>query len=137
MILLGHDESVAEWVGRQCGKPFTPPYTAIGVIDKGGTLRAGAVFNGFNGDGIEISWAGRLVRSREGWGAVIAYVFGQLGCKRLQVHTRASNVQARRALPRAGFKFEGTSRMWYGNEHGLCYSLTTADLAQFRARWGL
>jgi hypothetical protein len=137
MILLGHDESVAEWVGRQCGKPFTPPYSAIGVLDRGGTLRGGAVFNSYNGDQIEISLAGSAMVSRSAWRAILAYVFDQSGCKRLQVHTRKSNVRARRMLPKAGFFYEGTSRMWYGNEHGLCYSLTVSDLAQFRARWGL
>lgn len=137
MILLGHSEAVAEWVARISGKPFHPPYEAIGVVNAQGTLTGGFVFTGFNGNGVELSLAGRGVTGRGAWRAVLAYVFDQLGCQRLQMHTRKSNKAVRTALPKLGIKFEGTARNFYGREHGLTYSLTTDDLAAFKARWRL
>ncbi len=129
-------EQVAEFVARFSGKPFHHPFTTIGVHDNG-TLTGGFVFTGFNGDGIEVSVAGRGVASRGAWRAACAYAFDQLGCARLQMHTRRSNKAVRRILPRFGMTFEGVARRFYGNEDGLVFSLTADDLAAFRARWRL
>jgi RimJ/RimL family protein N-acetyltransferase len=136
-LLFGHDETVAEWVGRVVGKPFHAPYTAIGIIDREGTLRGGFVFNNHHdAASIELSLAGN-VASRSAWRGVLHYVFVQLGCKRLSIHTRKSNKAVRKQAPRLGFKFEGIARSLYGDEDGLCYSLTANDLAPFRSRWKL
>lgn len=137
MIVLGYDKAVAEWVGRLGGKPFSPPYKAIGVADARGGLVGGFVFTGFNGDGVELSLAGRGVASRNAMRAVLSYVFEQLNCQRLQVHTRRSNALVKKMLPRLGFRYEGVARNFYGAEDGFTYSLTTADLAGFKARWRL
>lgn len=137
MILLGHDQAVAEWVGRINGKPFHPPFTAIGSIDRAGTLTGGFVFTGFNGDAIEMSLAGSGVVERGMWRAVLVYVFEQLGCARLQVHTRRTNKVVRRQATRLGLHFEGVARRLYGDADGLCYSLIRDDLPAFRARWKL
>ncbi len=138
MILLGHDQTVADWVAQRCNKPpFCAYDCAIGVLDAQGTLTGGFVFTGYNRDGIELSLAGRGVKERNGWRAVLCYVFETLGCKRLQMHTRKSNTTVRRMLPKLGMKYEGTARKFYGDEHGLIFSLTTDDLPVFRARWKL
>lgn len=137
MILLGHDETVAEWVGRLTGKPFHAPYTAMGVLSSDGALTGGFVFTGYNGDSVEMSLAGRGVASRSAMAAVLHYVFEQLGCSRLQVHTRRSNKLVRKRLPNLGFAFESPARRFYGREDGLCYSLTIDDVAAFRSRWRL
>jgi RimJ/RimL family protein N-acetyltransferase len=137
MIVLGYDDAVAQWVARIGGKPFHEPYHAIGVTDAQGGLTGGFVFTGFNGDGIEMSLAGRGVAQRDAWRAVLSYVFDQLGCKRLQVHTRRSNNPVKAMLPRLKFKYEGIARRFYGTEDGIAYSLTTDDLAAFKARWRL
>jgi RimJ/RimL family protein N-acetyltransferase len=137
MIALDRTEEVAAFVARAAGKPFHPPFTAIGVANDAGALIGGFVFTGFNGDGIEVSVAGRGIASRSAWRAALAYVFDQLGCARMQMHTRKSNVAVRRILPRFGVKYEGTARRFYGNESGLIFSLTSDDLAGFRARWRL
>lgn len=138
-ILLGHDESVAEWVGRVNGKAFHHPYTAIGIIDEQGTLTGGYVFTGYNGDGVELSLAGRGVVNRDGWRAVVAYVFGQLGCVRLQMHTSIRNKIVCRNLARLFPRrsYEGISRRFYGREDAVCYALTTDDLDAFRSKWRL
>jgi RimJ/RimL family protein N-acetyltransferase len=137
MILLGHDEAVASWVGAITGKPFHPPFTAIGSIDPEGHLTGGFVFTGYNGSTVELSLAGHGVTHRGLWRAVLAYVFDQLGCDRLQIHTAASNKAVRKLAPRLGFAYEGKSRRFYGREDAFVYSLVRDDLSSFRRRWRL
>lgn len=135
-LLLGHDQTVAEWVGSRVGKPFHAVDATMGVIDRSGTLAGGMVFTGFNGSSIELSLAGKGDRGL--WRAALAYVFDQLGCSRLQIHTAADNRAVRRLAPRLGFTFEGKSRNFYGHRRdALQYSLTTDDLSEFRKRWRL
>lgn len=137
-LLFGHDEAIADWVSRQAkGKPFTQPYTAFGFVDREGRLTGGFVFTGYNGDSIEMSAAGRAVTTREAWRALLNYVFEQLNCSRLQMHTRRSNKRAKKHLApeRTGFVFEGISRRLYGREDGIRFSLTIDDLPAFKKRW--
>lgn len=139
-ILLGHDRAVADWVAaRARGKAFHDPLTAIGLLDDTGRLQGGFVFTGYNGDSVELSLAGRAVASRGAMGIVLEYAFGQLGCSRLQMHTKRSNKRVLRMLApaRSNFTFEGISRRFYGREDGICYSLTVDDLPTFRQRWQL
>lgn len=137
-ILLGHDQTVAEWVGAQVGKPFHAPFTAIGAIDGTGTLRGGFVFTDYNGSSIELSLAGAGVALWRIGPAILEYVFGQLKCSRLQVHTAAENKVVRKLAPKLGFTFEGKSRNFYGRgRDALLYSLTIDDLPSFRTRWRL
>lgn len=135
-LLLGHDQAVSEWVGSRVGKPFHSVDSTMGVLDRQGTLTGGMVFTGFNGTCIELSLAGKGDRSL--WRAALDYVFDQLGCARLQIHTAADNRAVRRLAPRLGFTFEGKSRNFYGHgRDALQYSLTTGDLPEFRKRWRL
>lgn len=136
-LLLGHDETVASWVATRIGKPFHAPFTAIGTTAEG-RLTGGMVFTGFNGSSVEISLAGNGCVSRNFWRVVLNYAFEQLGCSRLQIHTARDNLTVRHIAPRAGFKFEGKSRNFYGHgRDALQYSLTTGDLPEFRKRWRL
>ena len=137
MILLGQSQTVADWVAQRGGKPFHPPFEAIGIIGAAGALTGGLVFTGYNGDGIEVSVAGHGIASRSAWRATVDYVFGQLRCKRLAMHTRRSNKIVRHILPRFGMTFEGVARRFYGNEDALVFSLTADEVPAFRARWRL
>lgn len=134
-FIFGHDATIAEWVGKAIGKPFHPPFTAFGMVDGAGRLRGGFVFTGWTGDAVEMSLAGGGCLTRSAMAAVDRYVFGQLGCSRLEIHTRKGNKRARKMIPRAGFRFEGVARRLYGREDGLCYAITTDDLPALRARW--
>ena len=73
MILLGHDDAVASWVGNINGKPFHPPYTAIGCVTEEGRLTGGFVFTGYNGTSVEMSLAGHGVTQRGLWRAVLRF----------------------------------------------------------------
>lgn len=136
-LLFGHDAVVAEWVAKQAhSKPPVAPYTAFGFVDHRGTLTGGCVFTGYNGDTVELSLAGRSVATRSGWAAITSYVFEQLGCVRLQMHTNRRNKRVLRMLAgRLGVRYEGVARRYFGRDDGVCYSLTTDDLAAFKAKW--
>lgn len=137
-LLFGHDKTVGEWVGNKVRKPFLSPFTSIGVLDREGTLIGGFVFNDFTGTSIEMSVAGKGIFSRGAWRGVINYVFEQLKCSRLQIHTSRKNKTIKNIAPKVGFVFEGKSRNFYGeNQSALVYSLTTNDLPAFKKRWGL
>lgn len=138
MILLGHSQAVGDWVARINGKAFHPPFEAIGIIDSDGTLTGGYVFTGFNGDGVELSLAGRGVVSRAGWRVVLDYVFNQLGCSRMQMHTSRRNKRVCKNLHELFPKgFEGIAKRFYGKDDGVVFALTKDDLGAFKARWRL
>ncbi len=139
-LLFGHDKTVAEWVAKQAhSKPPIAPYTAFGFVDGSGRLTGGCVFTGYNGDTVELSLAGRAAATRSGWAAITKYVFEQLGCVRLQMHTRRSNHRVLRMLAkRLGVQYEGVARHYFGKDaHGVVYALTVDNLAAFRAKWRL
>lgn len=138
MILLGHSQTVADWVARINGKAFHPPFEAIGIIDQHGTLTGGYVFTGYNGDGVELSLAGRGVITRDGWRVVLDYVFNQLGCVRLQMHTSRRNKKVCKILHDQFPKgYEGVAKRFYGKDDGVVYALTIDTLSDFKSRWKL
>ena len=137
MILIGHDQVVADWVAKAIKKQFCPPYTAIGTVDADGRLTGGAVFTNYTGDAVELSIAGGGVVNRAAWRAIAHYVFEQMGCSRLTIHTSAKNKRVRRMAPKFGFVFEGTARNLYGSVNGLCYSLVRDDISSIKQRWRL
>lgn len=137
-LLFGHDRAVADWVGMKVGKPFSDPFTAIGVIDGHGTLVGGAVFNGHSKEaGIEISIAGRGVVCRQFWKTCASYVFDQLKCVRLSIHTsnKKNNKRVRKMANDFGFVFEGIERKKYGTYDAVRYAITVDDLPKIREKW--
>lgn len=142
-LLFGHDSVVADWVAKQANsKPPVAPYTAFGFVDGQGTLTGGCVFTGYNGDSVELSLAGRGAATRGCMAAVVQYVFEQLGCKRLQMHTARRNKHVLRMLAGKrgrnsglGVKYEGVADCYFGNDDGIVYSLTAKTLPAFRKRW--
>lgn len=139
MILLGHDEIVSDWVGKINGKPFIEVCKAIGIVNDDGRLTGGYVFTGYNGSSIEVSLAGKASITRGGWRVVTAYVFDQLKCSRLQVHTSMKNKRVRKIIGNSFPKgsFEGISHRFYGDSDAATYALTIDNLAAFRAKWRL
>lgn len=136
-LVFGHDKAIAEWAASILGKPFHPPFTAFGLVDGAGHLRGGFVFTTYTGDSIEMSLVGSGCLTRGAMRAVIQYAFVQLGCSRLQVHTRRGNKKVRKLANRLGFQYEGVARRLYGDQDGFTYSVTRDDLPSFRERWRL
>lgn len=142
-LLFGHDSVVAEWVAKQAhSKAPTADYTAFGFVDSAGRLTGGCVFTGYNGTSIELSLAGRSAATRSGWTAIIQYVFGQLGCVRLQMHTSQRNKRVNRMLGPSigngglGVRHEGIAKHYFGRgKDAVVYAMTIDELAAFRAKW--
>lgn len=134
-LIFDNPEAIAHWVGEKCGKPFPIAHAAIGVVDHNNEPIGGFVFTNYTGDSVEISLAGRGAFARGAWRGVVDYVFRQLGCSRMQMHTAATNKFMRRRAPKAGFIFEGKARRLYGKTDGYTYSLTVDDLPAFMRRW--
>ena len=104
------DARVSEFVSAQINTLIFPPFTCAG-IERDGRIIAGAVFNCFTGADIEATIAGH------GWTrgfirAVGQYVYGQLGCVRMQVSTEQELVA--RFAERLGGKREGIMRDKFG-----------------------
>lgn len=136
-LLLHHDKAVADWVASHIPDTgFFPPYTAAGFLDLQGHLTGGLVFFGFTGHAILLALAGPSSLSRAALGFTVDYVFGQLGCSRLEIRCRDKHV--RRIVSKLGLRYEGTAKCAYGEARdGFIYSLTTPDLAAFIERWRL
>ena len=104
------DDRVARFIGERVGAIIYPPFTCMG-IERDGEIVAGAVFNCFTGHDVEVTVAGH------GWTrgffrAVGDYVFGQLGCVRMQVTTEQETIA--RVSERMGGKREGMLRNKFG-----------------------
>lgn len=136
-LLLECPEAIANWVGERCGTTFPIIYTAMGVVNEDGELIGGFVFTGYTGTSIEVSLAGRGCFQRGAWRAVFDYVFRQLGCARLQMHTAFSNRFIRNWASKGGWTFEGRARRLYGRADGLTFSITIDDLPALKKRWRL
>lgn len=137
-LLFGHDSVVADWVAKQANsKPPVAPYTAFGFVSPDGHLTGGCVFTGYNGDSVELSLAGRGAATRGCMAAVVSYVFEQLGCSRMQMHTLRKNRRVLRMLAsRLGVRYEGIARHYFGNRgDAVVYALTIDELPAFRAKW--
>lgn len=123
--IFGHDDAIAEIVGKLLGQTIHPPYTAIGFTDHQGNLCGGAVFNSYNGSNIDLTVY--LPRTdRAAIKVIVAYVFVQLECNRLTARTKTTNVRAKKALEKIGFKFEAVLKNWFGpgkQNSGVMYRL--------------
>lgn len=135
-FLFNHDEAVSIWVANQLGDSHFHAYdSAWGLIDSAGELKGGCVFSNYTGTSIALSLAGGAVFQRQNLMAICNYVFGQLGCSRLEVRIRKSDAKLKKILPRLGLEYEGHARHFYGDEDGLIFSLTKRNLPAFLKKW--
>jgi hypothetical protein len=136
-LIFDHPQVITKWVGERCGKEFKIWDTAIGVVDKAGNITGGFVFTNYTGSSVEISLAGRGCFQRDAWRGVFNYVFRQLGCTRLSMHTAFGNKFIRTWASKGGWTFEGRARRLYGRGDGLTFSITVDDLPALQKRWRL
>jgi RimJ/RimL family protein N-acetyltransferase len=103
---------VAGYVGFHCGLDFTPPYEALGV-ERDGELIIGAVFNGYNKHGIELTMAGDAAGFTRAFLRRLGhYVFDELGCLRVSFTTQQDHVVD--LVHRLGGQTEGRKRNHFG-----------------------
>lgn len=106
------------------GGGFQPPYAVIGAANEKGEPVAACILNCMNEYGdIEITLVGKGKFTRAFWGVVIAYVWGVLGCKRVTMRMRESNLPAIKLAHHWGARPEGRLRKYYGTEDGLIFGL--------------
>lgn len=131
MRLVTDSEAVAHWVAARCDVgQFQAPYTAFGWADASGQIVGGAVFNAWNGANVELSLAGRGSVTRQAFRDIAAYVFGQLGCRRLSMVTKAANLRLVHQAERNGFAREGMRKDFFPDDDAVALVLLRS-----RCRW--
>lgn len=110
-LLVGHDEYVAQWVGKRVGINYFGPCVTFGVV-RDDVLICGVVYNNFRGTDIEVTVVSATPRSctRAVLRGVFWYPFNQLRVTRLTARTAVTNWRARTSLCRLGFQQEGVMR---------------------------
>ena len=124
MLVYGHDEEVAEWLGAQLGIAFASPFVTIGVV-RGDQLVAAILYNQFEPPNIHVTFATTTPRwaSRQVIGRLLAYPFHELHCRRISAITRRGNRPARAFLERLGFLAEGLHPEYFPDDDGISYGL--------------
>lgn len=103
---------VADWFGRQVGKPQVGPYASLGWQREDGSLSAAVLFNDYNGANIEIHFVGTC--GRHGLKDAFRYAFEQLSVQRITAKPYRSNFELRRFVTEIGFVSEGVMKRYYG-----------------------
>lgn len=117
MILITDGERVAHWVAARCDVgQFQAPYTAFGWAGADGEIVGGAVWNNWNGANVELSLAGRGAVSRQAFRDMAAFAFGQVGVRRITMHTRAGNLRLIDQAKRNGFAVEGHRKHFFPDD---------------------
>lgn len=112
-LVFGQDEDVSAFVAQGLGINISPPFVAIGVVDRSDNPIGGIVFNQWNGANLEITIYGRGIIQRGIIAGTYWYAFEQCGASRLTAKTKRSNKLMRKLLPRLGYKYEGTMKNYY------------------------
>ena len=112
-FLLCADELVAAWMAKQTGIEIIPPYTAFAALADDGQISGAVLFNDLQEASVEVSLVAPRRVSRSLLRAASRYAFDTLGCNRVTARTRASTLQVRRFIVKAGFKEEGCLRAFY------------------------
>jgi len=125
-LLVDDDLRVARWAGEWFGIVFVPPCKAIGFL-KGGELVGAAIFNGYTGNDIELTFIGHGLLSRRTLRLLAQWAFVAHPCVRATARTRADNTEAIAALTRGGFVQEGRLRKHFGNCDALVFGILKED----------
>lgn len=139
-ILAGHDELVAGWVCERVKDLQLSRfgYTAIGLMDDGGAIVAGVVYDMFRGYDVQMHvaavsdkrWLNKTFLTE-----AFRYPFEQLGVKRVTGLVAASNREAQRFDEHLGFKLEGIVRQGMPDGDDLMiYGLLKSECRWLRQR---
>ena len=113
-LVTGQDEFIAGWIGSHLDMEISPPFSAIGILDGNGTLRAGWLINNYNGHNADISVYAPGMLNRRAIGSCYANLFIDHRLTRATALTRRNNQVMRDLMPRLGFQFEGLKRRYFG-----------------------
>lgn len=112
----GHDKTVAGWAqGQFEGLNFSTMHSAFGVVDSTGSLVGAALFSDYYpGGNVELTYTGAGTLTRAIITEIGYHAFVTLRASRVTCRTRKSNVPTIRLLKKAGFKWEGNMKRFYG-----------------------
>lgn len=133
-LLIGHDETVARWLGDRLGVTFVAPFAAIGVIDGEGRLCAGWLVNGYNGSNGDLTVYAPGLMTRRTIRACYTHLFIDLQLTRATSRVRRDNAVQRKNLPRIGFSLECVARRYYGprkRDDAFVFVLFSGDAARW------
>lgn len=104
------DDRIAKFVSEQIGVSIVPPFASMG-IERDGEIKAGVIFNHFEGSDVHVTVAGH------GWtrgffAEVGHYVFDTLQCVRMTAVTEQPQIV--RIAERLGGQVEGRLRNHFG-----------------------
>lgn len=131
-LVFNHDDEIAAWMGRKLGVQIAPPYTVIGAQDRDGVLRAGFLFNDWNGSNIELTVVSERALSKGIFRALAHYVWDQLGAQRCTIRTREGNTLVLQMAERIGWAWEGVQRRYYPDGE----SAVILGMLRDECRWG-
>lgn len=123
-VLWNEDRVVADWAGGQLGVTFVQPYTTMGVL-KDGELVGAAIFGDHYPNGnLELTYVGRGTLTRTVQARILNYAFEYVNAARLTAKTARRNRLVCRLLPKAGFRYEGTQKRYFGptkDDDAICF----------------
>jgi RimJ/RimL family protein N-acetyltransferase len=129
-LLFDCDEEVAHWLFKIYEWPAFKFNKAIGLVDSEGILIGAVLYHNWNGNNVEIAYYGKGTMTLGIYRSLARYAILQFDASRLSAITSKKNRQLIKGLMKTGFKFEGTSRCYYGKQD--CNRNTGVRLVAFR-----
>lgn len=112
-LLFGHDGPVAIWCWNEFRLTPMPVDAAIGIV-RNNRLIGAAIFQGFSGFNVELSYYGPQTFSAGIAKSLARYTIDRFNVDRLTMRTNRKNVSIVKMFHRFGFKYEGLQRRYYG-----------------------
>lgn len=127
MILHDPQQVLRDEIERALDVGLVGGWYCIGVGDGNG-LRGVLAFDHIRRDDCEMHAAGKAgFMTRELLRECGRVVFGVLGCQRVTIRVRKSNIRVQRAAERAGFTQEGVLRRFFGDEDAALMGLLASE----------
>jgi RimJ/RimL family protein N-acetyltransferase len=126
-VVFGHDAVVTQWAAPKFDN-LTQPTHAFGIIDAQGTLRGCIILQEITANTAELIVYAETHLTPNVIRAIFEVPFNRLGYGRLQTTVAKDNAKAKRENPRWGFKFEGTSKDFFGErKDALRFAMLRSD----------
>lgn len=127
MILHDPQPILRDEIERALDVTLVGGWYCIGVGDANG-LRGVLAFDHIRRDDCEMHAAGQAgFMTRELLRECGRVVFDVLGCQRVTIRVRKSNIRVQRAAERAGFTNEGVLRRFFGDEDAALMGLLSTE----------
>jgi RimJ/RimL family protein N-acetyltransferase len=137
LAVHGHDRTVAEWAQTQFdGLNFSTMHSAFGIMDRAGTLIGAALFSDYYpGGNVELTFVGPRTLNRAIINEIGYHAFVTLGASRVTCKTRKANVDVIRLLKKAGFRWEGNQKKYFGPDDETDTAVLFSFPVENAAKW--